>query len=145
VLGFLNAKVKPLRNTERILIYYRSKPTYNPIFVPGKPYRAKNGACSSNYGVYKNKILTDNPGYRYPTEVLYFDTPIRAKQVHPTQKPVELCEWLIQTYTNPNEIVLDNCAGSGTTGVAAQNLGRRFIGFEKDKAYFESAKERLNI
>ena len=87
-------------------------------------------------------MQTDN-GLRYPKRIQYFNNNDTRNQLHPTQKPVELCEYLIKTYTNENDIVLDNCMGSGTTGVACKNLNRKFIGIELDKKYFEVAKQRI--
>ena len=138
--GFLNAKKQPLRNCEDIAVFYKKQPTYNPEMRKGKKVLKNTGGDSTNY----NK-LTYMPHYSemyYPTTLLEIPLP-RFKGGHPTQKPVALCEYLIKTYTNENEVVLDNCMGSGTTGVAALNLCRKFIGIEKDKQWFDVANDRI--
>ena len=98
---------------------------------------------SDNYGEQKSFYQVDN-GLRYPKRIQYFNNNDTQNQLHPTQKPVALLEYLIKTYTNKNEIVLDNCMGSGSTGVACVNTDRKFIGIELDDTYFEIAKERIN-
>jgi len=139
--GFLNAKKMPLKIHENILIFYKKPPTYNPQMRTGfKPYKCSSGRGSSNYGSQVS-VVTDNDGKRYPIDVIKF--PYDKAKLHPTQKPVALCEYLINTYTNENEIVLDNCMGSGSTGVACLNTNRRFVGIELDEKYFEIAKERI--
>ena len=138
--GHLNAKKMPLKSHENIMVFYKKPPTYNPQMREGKPYTCKSGDWSSNYGAQVN-VLTVNNGERYPITVLKFN---RNKQkLHPTQKPVELLEYLIKTYTNEGELVLDNCMGSGSTGVACVNTGRKFIGIEIDKKYFDISKQRI--
>ena len=141
--GFLNAKKAPLKNHENILVFYEKQTTYNPQMRTGfKPYTQKAGRASSNYRPQIGNIVTENNGDRYPLSVIEFK---RDKdKVHPTQKPVALMEYLVKTYTNESETVLDNCMGSGTTGVACKNLGRKFIGIEQDATYFEIAKKRIN-
>lgn len=140
--GFLNAKKMPLKLHENILIFYKKSPIYNPQMRKGfKPYSQKSGRGSDNYGE-QIRVITNNNGNRYPVDILEFK---RDKdKLHPTQKPVALLEYLIKTYTNENDIVLDNCMGSGSTGKACQNTNRNFIGIELDKHYFQIAKERLN-
>ena len=140
--GFLNAKKAPLKNHENVLVFYEKQPTYNPQMRIGfKPYTQKAGKASSNYRPQIGHIITENNGDRYPLSVIEFK---RDKdKVHPTQKPVSLMEYLVNTYTNQGDTVLDNCMGSGTTGVACKNLGRKFIGIEKDPIYFEIAKNRI--
>ena len=140
--GFLNAKRMPLKNTERICVFYKHLPTYNPQMRAGKPYIAKKHASSSNYGKYQVHHLTINKGTRYPTTTIKFNNVF--KTVHPTQKPVDLLKYLIKTYTDEGMTVLDNTMGSGSTGVAAKQLNRNFIGMELDKKYFEIAKQRIN-
>lgn len=139
--GFLNAKKMPLKSHENILVFYKKLPAYNPQMREGfKPYTTKKGHHGSNYGEDKGAITSSN-GTRYPITSLKFN---RDKdKLHPTQKPVALFEYLIQTYTNEGDIVLDNCIGSGTTAVAAINTNRQFIGFEKEKEYFDVAIERI--
>lgn len=139
--GFLNAKKQPLRNHESVLIFYKQQPTYNPQFTEGKPYTCKSGKASSNYNE-QISVVTENEGKRYPLTVL--DFAYDKKKLHPTQKPVALFEYMIKTYTNIGETVLDNCMGSGTTGVACKNLNRNFIGIELDENYFNIAKERID-
>ena len=141
--GFLNANKMPLKKTENILVFYKALPTYNPQKVPGKPYKCKRGSGSSswNYDEAQGGYITENDGSRYPTNILKFN---RDKDKHhPTQKPVSLCEYLIKTYTNPGETVLDNCVGSGTTAVACIRTGRNYIGFEIGKEYHEIAQNRV--
>ena len=140
--GHLNAKKAPMKNHENVLVFYRSPPTYNPQMRAGfKPYvQAQGKPKSSNYGAQTGAV-TVSDGSRYPLTVLEF---ARDKEkVHPTQKPVALMEYLIRTYTNPGEVVLDFTMGSGTTGVAAMNTGRRFIGIEMDAGYFDIAERRI--
>ena len=139
--GFLNAKKMPLKMHENILVFYKSIPTYNPQMRNGfKPYTQKSGKGSSNYGK-QISVITHNNGVRYPIDVLNFKRD--KNKFHPTQKPVVLLEYLIKTYTNEGETVLDNCAGSGSTGVACVNTNRNFIGIELDENYFNIAKTRI--
>lgn len=140
VSGFLNAKKQPLRNMEDIAVFYKKQPTYNPQMVKGKMQLKNTGGASSNYNEFE--AMPHMSDEYYPTTLL--DFPLRRfKGGHPTQKPVELEEWLIKTYTNEGDIVLDNCMGSGTTGLACKNLNRKFIGIELDSTYFNMAKERI--
>lgn len=142
---FLNANRKPLRSHENICIFYKKQPTYNPQKANGIPYKAKSGeTTSSNFGTFNGNHHTENKdGKRYPLTVLQFAGEHNKGKVHPTQKPVALLEYLIKTYTNKGEVVLDNCMGSGSTGVACINTDRNFIGFELDEGYFEIAKNRI--
>ena len=145
--GFLNAKRMPLRNHEDICVFYKKLPTYNPQMTTGhkrkvsKAEHKVNCKNTTDYGEYG--LTTYDSTERYPKSVWKFAKDIQKSALHPTQKPVALVEELIKTYTNQGETVLDSCMGSGTTGVAAKNLGRRFIGIELDKGYFEIAKNRL--
>lgn len=138
--GHLNAKKMPMKNHENILVFYESLPTYNPQFRKGKYYTQKSGKASSNYGE-QTSVVTDNDGFRYPLSVLNYDS---ETGIHPTQKPVELFSYLIRTYTNEGETVLDNCMGSGTTAIACLETGRNYIGFEKDEAYYKLITERID-
>lgn len=140
--GFLNAKKAPLKDHENVLVFYDKPPTYNPQMRTGfKPYKCAQGKTKSeNYGSQTGAVTVSN-GERYPVTVL--DFPRDKAKVHPTQKPVALMEYLIRTYTNEGDTVLDNCMGSGTTGVACANTGRRFIGMEQDAGYFKIAQERI--
>lgn len=145
--GFLNANRMPLRRTEEICIFYKKLPTYNPQKVKGNPNHTKGKPkvnANNNYGDFKFVDNKEELGdMKHPTSLLSFQKPHPSTMVHPTQKPVELCEWLIKTYTNENDLVLDNCMGSGTTGIACKNLNRDFIGIELDKKYFSVAKQRI--
>ena len=139
--GHLNAKRAPMKNHENVLVFYANAPTYNPQMRLGfKPYTQAQGKTKSqNYGSQTGALTVSN-GERYPLSVLEF---ARDKgKSHPTQKPVALMEYLIRTYTNPGETVLDFTMGSGTTGVAAANTERRFIGIERDPNYFDVAVKR---
>lgn len=144
-VGFLNANRMPLRARENILVFYKHLPKYNPQKTHGKPYRKEhkqNG--SSNYGLHHFSI-TENDGSRFPKDVVVFDNNGRNfEKVHPTQKPVALLEYLIKTYTDEGDTVLDCCMGSGSTGVACANTGRDFIGIELDEHYFEVAQGRID-
>lgn len=141
----LTAKVSPLRVFEEIIIFSQGVPIYNPIMVP-KKQRAewKNDRNGEAFG--NNRIVRyhDNHGVGYPKDILTISNANQVNRVHPTQKPVELLEYLIKTYTNPGDTVLDPTMGSGTTGVACINLNRRFIGIEKDENYFNIATNRIN-
>ena len=139
--GFLNAKKMPLRDFEEILVFYKKQPTYNPQMRKGFAYITTKGSKSENYCSTDKIVTTVSNGERYPLTILNFK---RDKGLHPTQKPVELLEYMIKTYTNENEIVLDNCMGSGSTGVACKHTNRNFIGIELDENYFNIAKERIN-
>jgi site-specific DNA-methyltransferase (adenine-specific) len=141
--GFLNAKKAPLKDHENILVFYDRPPTYNPQMRTGfKPYKCKQGHVGTNYGAVRPENVSESNGERYPVTVLEF--PRDGGKVHPTQKPVALMEYLIRTYTNEGDTVLDNTMGSGTTGVAAVKSGRRFIGMERDPAYFAIAWDRIH-
>ena len=142
-LGFLNAKKMPLRDTELISVFYKKQPTYNPQFTKGNPYKTTNSPNKQKgtNNDYKS-IETINDGKRYPLTTLEF-TRVR-KTSHPTQKPTLLMEYLIKTYTNEGDTVLDFTMGSGTTGVACKNLNRNFIGIELDEKYYNIAKERID-
>ena len=145
--GFLNAKRQPLRRHEQILCFYKKQTKYNPIKeVRGKPrnkgsYNKRKGDGDMCYGKFEN-IASYNNEY-YPTSIIQISNASQKDKNHPTQKPVELFEYLIKTYTNEGETVLDNCMGSGSTGVACVNTNRRFIGMELDETYFNIAKERI--
>ncbi len=142
--GFLNAKRQPMRNTEDIAVFYKRRCTYNPQMVKGK-YRAK-GNSSNQRGCYDNytPVKTVNDVY-YPTTIIDFAGVPVPELMHPTQKPVDLLAYLIRTYTNDGDTILDNCMGVGSTGAAVLEVGggRRFIGIEKNEEYFQVAKERL--
>lgn len=147
--GFLNAKRMPLRIHEDIMIFYNKLPIYNPQKTMGhirktsKAEHKKNCTKTSNYG--EHDLYTYDSTERYPTSILKFKTDKQKCAMHPTQKPVALCEYLIKTYTNENDTVLDCCMGSGTIGVACRNTNRHFIGIELDDHYFEVAHDRILI
>lgn len=139
--GFLNAKRQPLRSCEDIAVFYRGQCTYNPQMRKGKPQLKSTGGHTMNYGkfTYKPHISEDY----YPTTLVEFPL-ARFKDGHPTQKPTALLEYLIRTYTNEGEVVLDATMGSGSTGVACMNTKRRFIGFELEEKFFNIAQKRID-
>ena len=148
-VGFLNANKMPLRIHENILVFYQKLPVYNPQFSEGKPYKKFHSGKDSTTN-YKNRDdwYIENPGIRYPRDILYYGTPFTNQRkgepcYHPTQKPVDLLEYLIKTYTNEGETVLDNCIGSGSTAVACVNTNRNFIGFETEMKYCEISRKRI--
>ena len=138
--GHLNAKKQPLRNSENISIFYKKQPLYRPQLEKGSPYKAFTGKIPENYN-HSKKVETINNGFRYPKTVVKFKT--QRQGFHPTQKPTDLLEYLIKTYTNENELVLDFTMGSGSTGVACMNTNRKFIGIELDNNYFNIASKRI--
>jgi site-specific DNA-methyltransferase (adenine-specific) len=144
VTGHLNAKVMPLRRHENILVFGQGRITYNPKMRIGL-LRAKGGAKpEANKGCYgrAETFVSVNDTY-YPTSVIAISNAHQSIKEHPTQKPVALMEYLIRTYTNEGETVLDNTMGSGSTGVACVNTNRNFIGIEQDAGYFEIASKRI--
>lgn len=152
VSGFLNAKRMPLRSHEDIVVFYKKQPTYNPQMRKGSPLHGKGNA--SVYKLPTNRCygsMTHTPDLRkgctnkYPISILTFSKPHPSIAVHPTQKSVELCEYLIRTYTNEGDTVLDNTMGCGTTGMACIIANRNFIGIENNIQYFELAKSRLTL
>lgn len=147
--GFLNCNRQPLRQHEQIAIFYKKQPTYNPQFTNGLPSHSK-GKClnehkNNNYGKYAEVDNTSiNNINKFPTSILEYQKVHPSKSVHPTQKSTELSEYLIKTYTNKNELVLDNCMGSGTTAVACINTNRNYIGIELQQKYVDIANKRIN-
>ena len=141
--GFLNARRAPLKKSENILVFYQKAPDYYPQFEQGEPYKKiqTNSGQSPNYGKFTRSGGGSEDGRRFPGNVLAF--PCVTRTIHPTQKPVELCEYLIRTYTREGQVVADICAGSGTTAVAALNTGRRYICFENAPTFYGPASERL--
>lgn len=141
--GQLNAKRMPLKNVEDVLVFYGSQPTYNPQWGAGVPYTAarKNYQDHECYGAQRDHT-TVNDGRRCPMQIIEFSNR-KDKNLHPTQKPVALMEYLIKTYTNEGETVLDFTMGSGSTGVACMQTGRNFIGIERDEKYFTIAATRV--
>lgn len=143
--NFLNAKKQPLRKHEDICVFYKKQPIYNPQMTEGEPYNKgiRKDQLTGSYGDFK-PVEVKSEGLRYPTDVRYFKTSeSEGKVYHPTQKPISLLEDLIKTYTNEGDLVLDNCMGSGSTGVATINTNREFIGIELEEEYFNIAKNRL--
>lgn len=144
--GHLNAKKQPLRSYEDIMVFYKKQCIYNPQgliygeFDNNRKWRNNKEKCEV-FGKEKNFEVSNAKGY--PKNLLSYSNP-NNKLVHPTQKPVDLLEYLIKTYTNEGETILDNCMGSGSTGVACVNTGRNFIGIELDKKYFKIAESRIN-
>lgn len=145
--GFLNANKMPLRAHEDILVFYKSLPTYSPQKTTGHERKVSKAShkisCIKTTDYGKFGLTTYDSTERYPTSVLTFPTDKQKIALHPTQKPVALFEYLIRTYTNEGDTVLDNCMGSGTTAIAALNTGRFFIGYELDKGYFDIANKRI--
>ena len=145
--GFLNANRMPLRSHEDIMVFYKKLPTYNPQKTLGNKNHSKGTPKknqNNNYGEFDFVDNAESLGdLKHPKSILTFEKPHPSKSIHPTQKPIALMEWLIKTYTNEGDIVLDNCMGSGTTAIACVNTNRKFIGFELDKDYFDIANERI--
>ena len=151
--GHLNVKKQPLRDKEDLLVFYEKQPVYNPQFTKGDPYTALKGgkntkiskAGETTYGKFFNGAAhrNDNKGFRYPCQTINFGV-VERGTLHPTQKPIALIEYLIKTYTNEGDMVLDNCMGSGTTLVACKKLNRKAIGIETEEKYCKVAIERLN-
>ena len=153
ISGFLNANKMPLRVHEEICIFYKKLPTYNPQFTVGQPLHgmgtkfSKTKNKNNNYGNFDS---CNNPSSKrvgdtkkHPKSILKFPRPASCVMFHSTEKPVKLLEWLVKTYTNESETVLDNCMGSGSTGVACVNTNRKFIGIELDKNYCDIANKRI--
>ena len=141
-VGFLNANRMPLRCHEDILVFYKALPTFNPQKTPGKPYKhLESKKHSTNYNKVDRVKTINTTGERNPTSVIKISNEINT--FHPTQKPVALIEYLIKTYSNEGDTILDNCMGSGTAGVASKNLNRKFIGIEKNPEYYNEAVKRI--
>lgn len=149
--GHLNAKRMPLKYHENVLVFYKKPPTYNPIKTTGHNRKVSKGQIVTKeeigngcYGAQLKGANYDSTE-RYPKSIQCFSNGLmKQKSLHPTQKPVELCEYMIKTYTNEGDTVLDNCMGVGTTGIACLNTGRNFIGIELSKKYFDIAKQRIS-
>jgi len=144
--NFMNARKMHTQGFEDVAVFYKEPPTYNPQMEPGEPYkdgRSTSHRTSTEALCSRAKyVAQDNKGERFPRGIVRISARNNSP-VHPTQKPVELCEYFIRTYTNVGDTVLDCCMGSGSIGVAALNLGRSFIGFEIDEGYFKTAEGRL--
>jgi len=145
--NFALCKKQPLKKHENILVFYKKQPTYNPIFEAGKAYVDKRQNKIRSIGTWGDKKVMEkkniiNEGTRYPSSIQKVSNG-NNKGVHPTQKPVTLFEYLILTYTNAGDLILDNCIGSGTTAIASLNTGRKFLGIEADKRYYDIAVNRV--
>lgn len=144
--NFVSVGTQPLKKHENVLVFSRQGATYNPQMSAGEKYLTRVGADRS-VGVYGQAIarsqIKEVCEVRYPDSVLCFSSMRQQDMIHPTQKPLALLEYLVKTYTNEGETVLDFTMGSGTTGHACGNLGRRFVGIEKDANYFSIAQERI--
>lgn len=145
--GFLDANRRPLNDIEEVCVFSANGHTYNPQMWKGEPNHVRDGQMSREsstevYGKFKPavRVKTDQ---KYPRRIIDIKSIDPRDVEHPTQKPVALYEYLIKTYTNPGDTVLDFCMGSGTTGVAAMQTGRNFIGIEKDADYFKIAQRRI--
>jgi site-specific DNA-methyltransferase (adenine-specific) len=141
ITGHLNAKIMPLKKHENVLVFYQKQPTYNPQMTKGAPYDVTYSTHSQNYGKQKDNIRTINSGTRYPVSIKKIKHD--ASKHHPTQKPVALFEYLIRTYTDKGDTVLDNCAGSFTTAVACIKSDRNYICIEQDVGYCEIGRKRI--
>ena len=141
--GLFTAKVQPMKYHENILFFGKNKLNYKPEMWEGAKNHNNLGKNKSKSSHYNSKFsIPKTDGLKYPKSVIYCQR--EHPPVHPTQKPVALLEYLIKTYTNENDLVLDNCMGSGSTGVACKNTGRKFIGIELDPEYFKIAEKRIN-
>lgn len=139
--GFLNANRTPLRIHENVCVFYDKPPTYNPQGLIYKPKKVRRSKTGDNYGTTRSNEYI-NEYENYPTDIVDFDLDI-GDTFHPTQKPVDLLRYLVLTYTNEGDTVLDNCMGSGTTAIACIKERRHFIGFELSKEYFDKAVRRI--
>lgn len=144
--GHLNAKRAPMKAHENLLVFYERQPTYNPQMTSGHARKTatKRGDGSPVYGKQNLDGIVYDSTQRYPRSVQTFASDKQRSKLHNTQKPLDLCEYFIRTYSNAGDLVLDNCMGSGTTGVAAMREGRKFIGIESDPAIFAVAESRLH-
>ncbi len=145
--GHLNAKRMPMKAHENILIFYDKLPTYHPQMTHGHKRKVSSAEHKRNtkhgdiYHTFANTSYDSTD--RYPRDVLHGKSDKQKSCIHPTQKPVWLCEYIVLTYTDPGETVLDCCMGSASIGVACQNTGRKYIGIDREKKWYEAAKARL--
>jgi site-specific DNA-methyltransferase (adenine-specific) len=150
ITNIAQVKKRAGKTVETISVFYKKQCTYNPQMIkydgPLRTNKVKDGKMGKLTDSSEKKVFKYNDtGFRYPTQVLKFQRDCLKSNLHPTQKPIALCEYLIKTYTNEEDLILDSCAGSGTTLLAAKNLNRQFIGIEKEKEYYDICVERLNI
>ena len=143
ISGVLNVNIAPLISHEDVLVFYKSKPSYYPQKTFNSKYVGTvfNTTKYEGYGKTDQSYKKTSDGFLYPRDVIYFDC---ERGQHPTQKPVALFEYLIKTYSNEGELILDNCSGSGTTAIACMNTNRRFICIERDETYHKKSIERMN-
>ena len=147
--GFLNANRMPLRSHEQIAVFYKKLGTYNPQMTKGARLHGKGTAfknkesVNNNYGNYEVRDCDTTNTNKYPKSILTFQKPHPSVAKHPTEKSIPLLEWLVKTYTNEGETVLDCTCGSGTTLLACMNTGRKYIGIEKDEEYYHVCEERI--
>ncbi len=142
------AKKQPLQKHESICVFYKKQPTYNPQMTKGEKWKrggnTKTKSIHTETPVNVGRRKSDTTEMKYPKSIVTYSTADRTKKLlHPTQKSVALLEYLVKTYTNENETILDNCMGSGSTGIACVNVNRKFIGIEKEEGYFNVAQERI--
>ena len=148
--GMSSAKYRPMKYYEEICIFNEGNGTYNPIMKErigvGKDCYNYDHYCGKSNHITLDKVKKQyDPEWVQPSDVLEFNVvPNRKGKLHPTQKPVKLLEWLVKTYSNEGDVILDNCIGSGTTAIACLNTGRKFIGFEIDEGYYKAAKKRID-
>lgn len=147
----MQVKKRVGKTVETISVFYKNQPTYNPQMVkydgPLRSNKVKDGKLGKLIDDSNDKSVKEyvDTGYRYPTQVWKFKRDILKSNLHPTQKPVALLEELIKTFSNEGDLILDNCMGSGSTGIACINTNRHFIGIELDEKYFDIAKDRINF
>jgi len=147
VTGFLNANRQPLRCHEQILVFYSKQPTFHPQFTKGNALhirKADSQPTNKNYGTHVKYAITDKTHTKkYPTSIIYIQKPHPSVALHPTEKPIALAEYLIKTYTNKGDTVLDCCMGVGWTAIACKRLNRNFIGIEINQSYFDITRHKL--
>lgn len=145
--NFGNAKRQPLKQHEQVLVFGQDPPNYYPIKTPGKVNHSQGNAKQMESEVHRfNKRPPDDlSGLKFPKSILTYPKHSSHSSLHPTQKDLGMCEYLIRTYSLPGDVVLDNCIGSGTTALAARNTERRFIGIEKDPGFYKTACDRLDL
>lgn len=143
--GYMNARKQPLKAHEDVVVFYRKHGTYNPQMTEGKPYDKGTAVRDTPvYGLQTKAVHVHNDkGLRYPRTVQYFVTAEKEGKYHPTQKPIALFEYLIKTYTNEGDLILDPCMGGGTTALACLRTNRRFVGFEIDPVFYDGAEKRI--